>query len=87
MSKGHPIGHCRTCGSEIVESVNDSLFREGECDVCEYQRYKSHEALLEALDYLLKQTVDMDLAEGISLTEGEQEARDMSLAALAAYRY
>lgn len=38
-----PIGraiHCKTCASEIVETINDSNFREGECGPCEYQRYK-----------------------------------------------
>jgi hypothetical protein len=46
MSKGKPYDVCRTCGSEIVETVNDSLFREGECDGCEYQRYCSQPELL-----------------------------------------
>ncbi len=82
MSKGKPIGHCKTCRSEIVETVNDSIFREGECDGCEYQRYRSQPALLEALDYLLKQAIDQDLAFGIELTEGEQEAYDMAMRAL-----
>ena len=82
MSKGKPIGHCKTCGSEIVQTVNDSLFRDGECDGCEYQRYKTQPALIEALDYLLEQTVDQDLAHGIGLTEGEKEARVKALAAL-----
>jgi hypothetical protein len=39
--------------------------------------------LLEALNYLLEQTVDMDLAHSIELTEGEQEARKQALAAIA----
>src|SRR5439155_13904610 len=39
--------------------------------------------LLEALDYLLEQTVDMDLNYGISLSEGEEEARAKALAAIA----
>jgi hypothetical protein len=38
---------------------------------------------LEALDYLLEQTVDMDLKYGIGLSEGEQEARKKALAAIA----
>ena len=38
--------------------------------------------LLAALDSLLNQTVDMDLAYGIELTEGEQEAREKALAAI-----
>lgn len=39
--------------------------------------------LLKALDYLLEQTVDQDLKYGIVLTEGEQEAREQALAAIA----
>ncbi len=40
-------------------------------------------ALLEALDYLLAQTVDMDLKHGIGLSEGEEDARAKALAAIA----
>jgi hypothetical protein len=40
-------------------------------------------SLLDALEYLLEQTVDMDLAHGIELTEGENEARDKAIAAIA----
>lgn len=83
MSKGRLLLNCRTCGSEIVETVNGSLFRDGECDACEYQRYRTQPALVEALDYLMEQTVDMDLAFGIELTEGENQAREMALAAIA----
>jgi hypothetical protein len=39
--------------------------------------------LLEALDYLLAQTVDQDLACGIELSEGEEDARAKALAAIA----
>jgi hypothetical protein len=39
--------------------------------------------LLEALDYLLEQTVDMDLRHGIELSEGEAKARMQALAAIA----
>jgi hypothetical protein len=42
-----------------------------------------HNDLLEALDYLMTQTVDMDLNHGIELTEGEQEARTKALAVFA----
>ncbi|SRR5579875_259730 len=38
--------------------------------------------LLEALDYLLEQTVDMDLKYGIGLSEGEADARAKALAAI-----
>jgi hypothetical protein len=39
--------------------------------------------LLEALDYLLEQTVDMDLKYGIGLSEGEEDARTKALAVIA----
>lgn len=38
--------------------------------------------LLEALDYLLEQTVDMDLKYGITLSEGEEDARAKALAVI-----
>lgn len=44
---------------------------------------RSAPKLFDALDYLLAQTVDMDMAHGIGLTEGEEEARQRALAALA----
>lgn len=39
--------------------------------------------LLEALHYLLEQTVDQDLNHGIELTEGEEDARQQALAIFA----
>jgi hypothetical protein len=39
--------------------------------------------LLKALDYLLAQTVDMDLKYGITLSEGEEDARAKALSAIA----
>jgi CRISPR/Cas system CSM-associated protein Csm2 small subunit len=39
--------------------------------------------LVETLDYLLQQTVDQDLKHGISLTEGEEDARQRALAIIA----
>ena len=36
-------------------------------------------ALVEGMSYLLEQTVDQDLAQGIELTEGEAEAREAAL--------
>jgi hypothetical protein len=39
--------------------------------------------LLEALNYLLAQTVDMDLKYGITLSEGEEDARSTALSAIA----
>lgn len=38
--------HCKTCGSEIVETINDSHFDDGECGACEYRRYRSQSELL-----------------------------------------
>ncbi len=38
--------------------------------------------LLAALDYLLEQTVDMDLTYGIALSEGEADARQQALDAI-----
>lgn len=45
-----------------------------------------NQKLLAALDYLLEQTVDMDLNHGIELTEGETEARNQALEAMAEAR-
>ncbi len=45
--------------------------------------YTIQDELLEALDYLLTQTVDQDLKYGISLSEGEEDARAKALAIIA----
>jgi hypothetical protein len=42
----HGTKSCRTCGSEIVETINDSNFRDGECGPCEYHRYRTQPELL-----------------------------------------
>ena len=39
--------------------------------------------LRDALDYLLTQTVDQDLKYGLTLSEGETEARDKAIIAIA----
>jgi hypothetical protein len=85
MSKGRITGECCTCKCEIVELVNDSVFGDGECNGCEYARYKSHSELFDALDYLLEQTVDMDLNYGVGLTEGEADARRIAHTAMAKF--
>lgn len=46
--------HCKTCGSEIVDTVNGSTFDDGECGPCEYRRYQSQPKLL-ALVQTLRQ--------------------------------
>lgn len=38
--------------------------------------------LVDALNYLLEQTVDQALAEGIELTEGEMDARQKAIRAI-----
>lgn len=83
MSKGKPLGTCRTCRCEIVETVNDGVFEHGECVCCEKHRYETQPILMEALKYLLQQTVEMDLAYGIELTEGESDARTKAIKAIA----
>jgi hypothetical protein len=50
------------------------------------QACNSHEKLIEALDYLLQQTVDMDLSLGFELAKGEKEAREKAIAAIAEAR-
>jgi len=44
---------------------------------------ETESALLKALNYLLEQTVDHDLKYGITLSEGEADARQQALAAIA----
>src|SRR5438270_7469073 len=51
---GSPATNCRTCGSEIVETINDSRFRDGECGPCEYERYRSQPELLRACEYAVE---------------------------------
>ncbi len=56
MSKGRPIGTCKTCGSAIVEHANDGIFGRGECEGCERMRYETQPQLLalaeEAIEYV-----------------------------------
>lgn len=37
----HGDKNCRTCGSEIAETINESNFPDGECGPCEHERYAS----------------------------------------------
>jgi hypothetical protein len=46
--------HCKTCGSEIVETINESNLHDGECGPCECERYRSQPALREHLEAFIE---------------------------------
>jgi hypothetical protein len=46
--------NCKTCGSEINDSINGSNFHEGECGLCEYRRYRSAPDVLRACTQLVE---------------------------------
>lgn len=69
-----PISHHFTEHTPLDEDEIDSL--------CECLNSDTSPDLRTALQYLLEQTVEMDIAHGIPLTEGEQDARQQALAAL-----
>jgi hypothetical protein len=87
--RGTPATPCKTCGSEIVETVNDSTFCDGECGPCEYERYQSQPILREHLRTLIELSSAVvgcrergSLADAVrALDAAAQEAK----AALAAY--
>ncbi len=71
-----------TDGRGIVADIEGGLTLEAKAKAEFIARAcTAHDELIEALDYLLKQTVDQDLEHGIELTEGEKEARSKALAA------
>jgi hypothetical protein len=70
--------------SALVDVASDDDFsRSVVIDFAPERRRKLADELVAALDYLLQQTVDMDLKYGIGLTEGEEEARARALAVIA----
>ncbi len=78
------IRECLMCGDEIEPAINESEYApESRCVLCERRMVETWHELLEALDYLLKETVDSDLEYGIELTEGEHQARDKALEIIA----
>jgi len=83
MSKGKPNGYCITCRCEIVETVNDSVFGDGECNSCEYERYKSQPHLLDACYLALEEIEQWDQVMGGSEDPRTQEALDALRAATA----
>jgi hypothetical protein len=69
---------CRTCHGEIVATINDSVFRLGECDACERRRYESQPALLDAACLALDEIDQWNAVMGGS----EDERTHAALAAL-----
>ncbi|CAN5142058.1 hypothetical protein BH10PLA2_BH10PLA2_34780 [soil metagenome] len=77
---------CDTDGADLVTSRHFWLPEENDpipATLAALRLMVAAPKLLAAVHYLLEQTVDMDLKYGITLSEGEQEARTMSLAAIA----
>ena len=75
--------HCTKCGSEIVETINDSEFRDGECGICEYARYKSQPDLLRACGLALEEILQWDQVLGGSEDPRTREAIAALKAAIA----
>lgn len=70
--------------SALVDLVGDDDFTQSVVIDFEPERQrKAVSELLDALNYLLEQTVDMDLKYGIGLSEGEEDARAKALAVIA----
>ena len=71
---GSPAATCETCGSEIVETVNETFFREGQCGACEYARYAASGELLAAWEAIAHsdafEDLDDDRRMSVSLTVG-----------------
>jgi hypothetical protein len=75
---------CNTCASEIHDGENDGVFGGGECEWCELSRYESQPRLLAALDQLLEQITDAELAQGIRFTDSKRAAYEAARSAIAA---
>ena len=70
--------------SALVDIQGDEEYELSEMIDFEPGRHlKTAGKLLDALNYLLEQTVDMDMKYGIGLSEGEEDARTQALAAIA----
>jgi hypothetical protein len=74
--------HNEICADNDHESFIAEVFDETDQWRANARLMAAAPELLAALDELLRCTVDMDLAYGITLTEGEQEARDHALIAI-----
>lgn len=81
---GHGLAVCAPSNGWIVATVTPEDGRELDpIDHANAHLLAAAPELLAALDYLLEQTVDMDLRYGIGLSEGEEDARHAALAAIA----
>lgn len=69
--------------AEIAHADEDGRVADPEQQDANRRLIAAAPELLDALDYLLEQTVDMDLKHGIELSEGEEDARAKALAAIA----
>lgn len=69
--------------AEIAHSVDEGRIASPQQQDANRRLIAAAPDMLEALDYLLEQTVDMDLKYGIGLSEGEEDARTKALAAIA----
>lgn len=68
----------------LVDVAGDDEFTQSVAIDFEPERQrKAAPELLDALSYLLEQTVDMNLKYGIGLSEGEEDARAKALAVIA----
>lgn len=61
---------CKTCGSEIEDSVNEGVFGNGECEHCERLRYETQPDLLK-----LAHTFLVTCEDRISLLKGDEDWR------------
>lgn len=67
----------------LNDAENEASARRDACDVGNGHLMAAAPDLLEALNYLLEQTIDQDLKSGVGLSEGEEDARQQALAAIA----
>lgn len=68
---------CSTCHSEIVSTINDSCFRDGECGACEYRRYASQPELLTIAEAFRQECSDQVQQHQDDLKEDFGDADDL----------
>lgn len=77
MRTNQRLKRCLNCGEEIVATINDSEFRDGECGECEYGRYRRHAELLQTLITIRDTTESLDYEDDDVL--GELKAKEEAL--------